>query len=141
MPFNLIMGRKLFTVVNDLCDKYEEKFGEKVATASVVNVLIAEALIHRGLIPKDYIRQKYGCDNPIDMGFTANARKEKPPHVIEQEQQKLRQTEKTLKGAYEQWDSLTETAKAYHLRTALQHQDLPVSKQLLKREGILNEQL
>jgi hypothetical protein len=97
------MGRKLFTVVNDLCDKYEEKFGEKVATASVVNVLIAEALIRRGLIPKDYIRQKYGCDNPIDFGFTPNARKEKPQHVLVQEQKTLAEKDKVFKMVLEQW--------------------------------------
>jgi len=139
LPFNLIMGRKLFTVINDLCDKYEEKFGEKVATASVVNVLIAEALIHRGLIPKDYIRQKYGCDNPIEMGFTPNARKEKPAIEKEREMLRLQQVEKVLTLAYEQWETLKESAKAYHLKTAQQHPDLPISKKILQKEGVIHE--
>jgi hypothetical protein len=130
------MGRKLFTVINDLCDKYEEKFGEKVATASVVNVLIAEALIHRGLIPKDYIKEKYGCDNPIEQGFTPNARKEKPAYEKEKEMQKLQQIEKVLTLAFEQWETLKETAKAYHLKTAQQYPELPISKMILQKEGV-----
>lgn len=136
MPFTLLMKRKVYRVIQDICDEYEGKFREKIATAHVVNVLLAEALIHRGLIPKDYIREHYGCDNPIDMGFTANARKEKPQYIVVQEQEKLRQIERILTGALEQWDSLTENAKAYHLKTAMQYNELPISKQILRREGV-----
>ena len=136
MGLNLIMPRTVFTLINDLCDKYEQKFGEKVATASVINVLLAEALIHRNLLPKDYIRQKYGCDNPIEQGFTPNARKEKPAYEKEKETLKLQQIEKVLTLAFEQWESLKETAKAYHLKTAQQYPELPISKMILQKEGV-----
>lgn len=72
--FNLIMKRKPFAVTQTICDIYETNFKEKVATASVVNVLIAEALTARGLIPKDYILKEYGSNDPIKEGFTASAR-------------------------------------------------------------------
>jgi len=98
------MKRKIFRVIQDICDEYEEKFKEKVATASVVNVLLAEALAHRGLIPKDYIKSQYGCDNPIEQGFTPNARKEKPQHVLEQEQKTLMEKDKMFKLVLEQWE-------------------------------------
>ncbi|MGB9694284.1 MAG: hypothetical protein ACPLYF_05510, partial [Fervidobacterium sp.] len=119
MGLNLIMPRTVFTIINDLCDKYEQKFKERVATASVVNVLLAEALIHRGLIPKDYIKEHYGCENPIEQGFTPNARKEKSALEKQRETEKLQQVEKVLTLAYEQWDSLRESVKAYHLKTAM----------------------
>jgi hypothetical protein len=140
MPFNLIMGRKLFTVVNDLCDKYEEKFKEKVATASVVNVLIAEALIHRGLIPPTYIREHYGCDSPIEEGFTPNARKEIPKHVLEQEQARILQVEKTLTEAYKIWETLKPPARQYHLKIAQQYCDLPISQLILKAKGDISNE-
>jgi hypothetical protein len=135
MPFNLILGRKPFTVVNDLCDKYEEKFKEKVATAKVVNVLIAEALIHRGLIPSTYIKEHYGCDNPIDMGFTPNARKEKPVHEVEKEKRKIEEIEHTLTNVYKLWNTLKPSAQAYHLKTAREHTELPISQLILKEKG------
>jgi hypothetical protein len=137
MGLNLIMPRTILTIVNDLCDKYEHKFGEKIATAKVVNVLLAEALIQRNLLPKDYIKNHYGCDNPIEQGFTAKARGEKPRYIVEQEQEKIRQVEKILKGAFEQWDTLSESAKAYHLKTAQQYPELSISKMILQKEGIL----
>jgi hypothetical protein len=131
------MPREVYAIVQQICVEYEAKFKEKVATASVVNVLLAEALIQRNRIPKDFIKNHYGCDNPIEMGFTPNARKEKPQHVIMEEQAKIKFIEKTLKGAYELWDKLSESAKASHLKTAQQYPELPISKMILQKEGIL----
>ena len=104
MSFKLIMPRKVFRVIQEICEEYEERFGEKVATASVVNVLLAEALIHRGLIPKDYIKSQWGCDNPIEQGFTACARGEKPPHIVEQEQKTLMEKDRMFKMVLDQWE-------------------------------------
>ena len=130
------MPREVYAIVQQICVEYEAKFKEKVATASVVNVLLAEALIHRGLLSKSFIKEAYGCDNPIEMGFTPNARKEKPAYEKEKETLKLQQIEKILTLAYEQWETLKETAKAYHLKTAQQYPDLPISKMILQKEGV-----
>jgi len=139
MGLNLIMPRVVYTEIQKLCVEYEEKFKEKVATASVINALLAEALIHRGLIPSDFLVKQYGCENPIDMGFTSKARNEKPQYVIEQKKRKLQQIEKILTEAYKQWDKLKPSAQAYHLKTAQEHSDLPIAQLILKKEGVFNE--
>jgi len=133
------MPREVYAIVQQICVEYEAKFKEKVATASVVNVLLAEALIHRNRIPQTFIKEKYGCDNPIEQGFTPNARKEKPAYEKEKETLKVQQIDKVLTLAFEQWESLKETAKAYHLKTAQQYPELPISKMILQKEGVIHE--
>jgi hypothetical protein len=105
MTLNLIMKRKVFAQIQVMCAKYEQDFNEKVATASVVNVLLAEALIARGLIPKDFIQKEYGCLDPIGQGFTAKARNERPkaPAEVQREQTELENKQKTFSMVLNQW--------------------------------------
>jgi hypothetical protein len=103
MPFNLLMKRKVFAKIQVMCDEYEDKFGESVATASVVNVLLAEALIARGLIPEDFIRKEYRCANPIEQGFTASARQEKKPLEVQKEKSELERVAKNFSMVLDQW--------------------------------------
>jgi hypothetical protein len=104
MPFNLLMKRKVFVRVQILCEEYEEKFQEKIATAHVVNVLLAEALIHRGLIPPDFITEAYGSSNPINLGFTARARNDKPVSEQIHEKTEAEKAEQQLRGMLDQWE-------------------------------------
>jgi hypothetical protein len=105
MVFNLLMKRRVFAVVNTICADYQDKFHEKVATASVVNVLIAEGLTARGLIPKEFVEQEYGCPDPINLGFTAKARNEKVKTGLEiqKEQLELEKKAKAFSMVLDQW--------------------------------------
>ena len=103
MPFNLIMKRKVFATVQVLCSEYEEKFHEKLATASLVNVLIAEALQHRRLIPEDFIECHYGCEGPINCGFTPKARCEKTSLAKLKEQTEKDKMSLAFRMVAEQW--------------------------------------
>jgi hypothetical protein len=104
--FNLILKRKPFAVIQVLCDSYEDRFKEKVATASVVNVLIAEALAARGLIPKDYVITEYGSIDPIKEGFTASARRESKTQPSHKEQEELERETRYFKAIFEsEWET------------------------------------
>lgn len=106
MGFNLIMKRKPFAVIQNLCDAYEDRYKEKVATASLVNVLIAEALQARGLIPKDYVLTEYGAVDPIKEGFTASARRESKVTPTHKEQEELERETRYFKGIFEsEWEA------------------------------------
>lgn len=48
------------------------------------------------------------------------------------EKEKLENVEKILTSAWKEWHNLTEKAKAYHLKTAAQHAELPISKLILE---------
>jgi hypothetical protein len=52
------------------------------------------------------------------------------------------QIKKTLRLVLEQFDTLKETAKAYHIKTAQQYLDeIPEAREILKKAGILKETL
>jgi uncharacterized protein (DUF2344 family) len=72
------------------------------------------------------------------MGFTPNARKEKPQHVLEQEQRRIQQVEKTLTEAYKLWETLKPSARQYHLKTAQEYSDLPIAQLILKEKDSNN---
>jgi hypothetical protein len=140
MPFNLIMKRKVFVKVQILCEKYEEKFNEKIATAKVVNVLLAEALIHRKDIPEDFIEKQYGCPDPIEQGFTAKARKESAVSAsVIGDHALLEQKDKQFKGQLEQWELHPDPDwKRKVLEDAEQWKDrLESARALLKLRGLL----
>jgi hypothetical protein len=100
------MKRKVFATVQVMCDSYETKFNEKVATASFVNVLIAEALTARGLIPKDYIQTEYGTTDPIKEGFTATARRETSTTEQHKDIEELARETKFFKAILEsEWEA------------------------------------
>lgn len=106
MPFNLIMPRKVFAKVQCLCDEYEETYQEKIATARLVNVLLCEALIERELIPKTFIKEKYGSNNPIEEGFTKKARELSTGITREEKFQKdaeISKITKTFSEVIKQW--------------------------------------
>jgi len=131
MPFNLIMKRKVFARVQVMCDDYEDKFQEKVATARVVNVLLAEALIHRELIPKGFIKENYGCDDPIADGFTPKARR--ASGKVELTIKRIEIT-KTLRMVIDQWNMHdTEWQKKWVSKAEKLKDTIPEAQQILRK--------
>jgi len=105
MGLNLIMKRKVYATIQVLCDTYEDKFEEKLATAKLVNVLLAEALITRNLIPEDFIETEYGSSDPLSHIFTAKARNEKtkPLREVQHEQIELEKKQRMFGMVVDQW--------------------------------------
>jgi hypothetical protein len=130
MPFQLIMKRKVFTQVQILCDTYEDQYGQKIATASVVNVLLAEALIHRSLIPEDFIIKNYGCADPIASGFNAKARE--VSGKIGPRDKAGKKLEKAFSNIIKNWKDLPPKSKTYWLQKARKYLDtVPNAKLIL----------
>lgn len=137
MGFNLIMKRKPFAVIQGLCDSYEDRYREKVATASMVNVLIAEALQARGLIPKDYVLTEYGAVDPIKEGFTASARRESKTTPSHRELEELEAETRYFKAVFEsEWEAHKSTEwRTKALERAKKWPQISYAKMLVEIHG------
>ena len=87
----------------------------------------------RGLIPEDFIKTEYGCPNPIEQGFTANARKDKTPLEVLRENSELDRWTKTFSMVLDQWAEHTdpEWRKSWFVRAEEWKDRVPNAKLVL----------
>ncbi len=137
MGFNLLMKRKVFARIQVMCDDYEDRFNEKVATASIVNVLLAEALITRGEIPEDFILNEYGCKTPIEQGFTPKARKDRKIIEVRKEEAELKRISKTFSEVFKQWGEHPDEKwrEGWITRAKKWQAKIPIAKLILELEN------
>jgi len=64
------MKREVFAAIQNMAVTYEKQHGRrKGLTPLITNQLLAEALIHREILPVDFIEENYGSPDPIAEGF------------------------------------------------------------------------
>lgn len=138
------MPRRAYAEIQNMCVEYEDKFNEHVATAKMVNMLICEALMERGRIPKDFLQCQYGAKDPHDEGFTPKARAITKGITLQRKKEKERERKalsSTFSQVVKQWDEPHPNPdwKDKWIQRAKQHLDMASARRVLQVAGELEE--
>jgi len=149
MGLNLIMKRQIFAIIQNLAVEYEEKYGKRRGlTPLITNQLLAEALITRGLLPDNFLEDEYGAPDPLlegfaYRGFRNKAVRERRAKKPVQDRKNIEEWAKRFVDVAEQWETITEKSKQYHLAKARELENkIPEAKLILqlqlqqKQEGV-----
>lgn len=107
----------------------------KLGRSYAGKLAFVEGLFHLGYLSKqnyeNYVKKySQGLNDVL----------KKPLTREEMERQaKIQGIEKILTEAYRIWNTLKPSAQQYHLKTAQQHQELPIAQLIIKEKGVINE--
>jgi len=137
MGLNLIMKRQVFAVIQNLAVEYEEEYGKrKGLTPLITNQLLAEALIARGKLPENFLKDEYGKENPLLEGFSYRGFRDE---AAKKKRAKTRAQDKNLEGwpkrfseIAKEWNKVNDKSKQWHVKKARELIDkVPEAKLIL----------